>query len=63
MTRRRTYAAWLAIVLTIPAWIGTPAGLGAFARPQLAAQRNELPARLTDREFWRLVDGFTEANG
>jgi hypothetical protein len=63
MTRRRTYAAWLAIVLTVPAWFGIPAGLGAFARPQLAAQRNELPARLTDREFWRLVDGFSEANG
>jgi hypothetical protein len=63
MTRRRTYAAWLAIVLAILVRIGTPAGLGAFARPQLAAQRNDLAARLTDRDFWRLVDGFSEANG
>jgi hypothetical protein len=63
MTRRRVSAASLAIVLTSAVWIGTPAGLGAFARHQLAAQRNELPTRLTDREFWRLVDGFSEANG
>lgn len=63
MTRRRSYAAGLGIVLAGAVWIGTPTGLRAFGRGQLAAQRNELPARLTDHEFWRLIDGFSEANG
>ena len=66
MTRRRPYAAGLAFLIASFVWPARPAPLAARAAPadrQLAAQRNDLPARLSDREFWRLVETFSEANG
>jgi hypothetical protein len=63
MTRRPNLAAGLALLIGLFVWASAPAALGASARRQLPAQKNDLPARLTDREFWKLVDTFSEANG
>ena len=65
MTRRRVFAAGLAFVLAAGVW-AAPAPLRAsapLAAVQLPPQKNDLPARLSDREFWRLVDSLSEPNG
>src|SRR5579863_218053 len=63
MTRRRPLAAGFAVLLASFVWSARPAPLAAPADRQLAAQHNDLPARLSDRDFWRLIDTFSEANG
>jgi hypothetical protein len=54
MTLRRTVLAGLILALV--------ASAGASGRVGLVSGA-ELPARLDDAEFWRLVDGFSEPNG
>ena len=63
MTRRRSTAAGLAVLVAGAVCAFEPAALHASRSAQLAPQHNDLPARLTDRDFWRLVDTFSEANG
>ncbi len=53
MIRRATAVVWIALALV--------AGVGP-ARTSVAA-RVELPARLSDQEFWKLIDDFSEPNG
>ena len=49
------FAATLALAVSVGAW-SPGAGAG-------AARRATLPARLTDGEFWRLIEDFSEPNG
>ena len=53
MTRRRTRLAGLTLALLLGAWLGRPSATGAA----------DLPARLTDAEFWRLSETFSEPGG
>jgi len=69
MTRRRVHAVGLVLLFAVGLWPAS-ARLGARDVPQapaaqaaLAPQRNDLPARLSDKEFWRLVETFSEPNG
>jgi hypothetical protein len=56
MTSRRTLlVSWLFCV-TVIAWPAGPA-------PELLHARVEIPARLSDQEFWKLVEDFSEPNG
>ena len=66
MTRRRVGGVRLAVAFAGALWALAPVAYSASATrqpPQLPAQRNDLPAKLSDKEFWRLIDTFSEANG
>ncbi len=53
MKRRRAALAGLVLALALGGWPAGPAAIGA----------TDLPARLSDKEFWRLVEEFSEPNG
>lgn len=54
---KRRHVLLLAVVLLAAGFDGLPVA------PRAAARRSQLPARLTDQEFWRLVSEFSEPGG
>jgi len=56
MTNRRAVVVPLLFALSLLVW---PAGLA----PALLHARADVPARLSDQEFWKLIEDFSEPNG
>ena len=54
MNRRRLALAGLLVSACLAAWVASPAAVSA---------RAGLPSRLTDQEFWGLIEDFSEPNG
>src|SRR5713101_4901297 len=53
ITRRRLVVAGLVLLL----------GAAALPAPRVRAAADTLPARLSDRDFWKIIEEFSEDNG